>query len=122
MIRKRRLDLKLLQADVPRIIDCSKATVTNRERGHAAPQVGHMAAVVQFLGFNPLSTGSTTAERLVLHRKARGITQKEFARKIGVDPSTLAKWERGQRSPGGRFLGTIETILRPTASCVPTGP
>jgi transcriptional regulator with XRE-family HTH domain len=41
--------------------------------------------------------------------------QGESARRIGVDPSTLARWERGERQPTGallkraeRFLGTLE--------------
>lgn len=61
MIRKRRLDLKLLQADVAQIVSCSKATVTNWEKGHAAPRVGHMAGVTRFLGFNPFPKGATMA-------------------------------------------------------------
>jgi transcriptional regulator with XRE-family HTH domain len=31
------------------------------------------------------------AHRLVNHRKALGMTQKEFARQMGVDPSILAR-------------------------------
>jgi transcriptional regulator with XRE-family HTH domain len=73
-----------------------------------------MAKVVEFLGYNPLPTGATIAEQLVAHRKARGLTQKIFARELGIDPSTLAKWERGEREPKGRFrkhaLSTIATF------------
>ena len=45
----------------------------------------------------------------------RGITQKEAARRIGVDSGTLARWERGEREPTGahgaralRFLTSAE--------------
>jgi len=95
MIRKRRLDLGLRQTDVAEIVGCATMTVVNWEKGHTEfPQINHMAEVVQFLGFNPLEVGSSLAERLVNFRTAQGKTQKAFAGELGVDPSTLAKWER----------------------------
>ena len=108
MIRKRRLDLGLRQADVAEIVGCDKMTVVNWEKCHTAlPHIRHMAGVVQFLGFNPFSAGDTMAQRLGNHRKARGLTQKAFAAQLGVDQSTLAKWERGEREPTGGFLERI---------------
>ncbi|MDR3403532.1 MAG: helix-turn-helix transcriptional regulator [Chthoniobacter sp.] len=108
MIRKRRLDLGLRQADVAEIVGCDTMTVVNWEKGHSAlPQINHMAGVVEFLGFNPLPGGDTVAERLVNHRKVRGLTQKVFAAQLGVDQSTLAKWERGERKPIGLFLSAV---------------
>lgn len=107
MIRKRRLDLGLGQTEVAEIVGCSHATVTNWEKGHFTPQINHMAGVVKFLGFNPLPDGETMAERLVNHRKARGLIQKAFAAQLGVDQSTLAKWERGDRKPTGLFLSGV---------------
>ncbi len=113
-IRKRRLDLNLRQSDVAERIGCDQMSVVNWEKGHSTPRVIHMAKVVEFLGYNPLPTGATIAEQLVAHRKARGLTQKIFARELGIDPSTLAKWERGEREPKGRFrkhaLSTIATF------------
>ncbi len=34
------------------------------------------------------------------------------ARDLGVDPSTLAKWERGERVPTGRFSELVQDWLR----------
>jgi transcriptional regulator with XRE-family HTH domain len=50
------------------------------------------------LGYNPLAAGNSIAVRIVVHRKSCGLTQKQFADQVGVDPSTLAKWERGDGS------------------------
>jgi transcriptional regulator with XRE-family HTH domain len=36
-----------------------------------------------------------------------GISQKEAALDLGVDPSTLAKWERGESEPKGILLGRV---------------
>jgi len=51
-----------------------------------------------------LAEGKTWGERLVQQRTALGITQAEWARRIGVDQGTLAKWERGDREPKGEML------------------
>jgi transcriptional regulator with XRE-family HTH domain len=94
MIRKRRLDLALPQIDAAKMIGCDEMSIVNWEKGHRTPRVTHMAGVVEFLGFNPFQNRDNLAHRLVNYRKALGVTQKEFAGQLGVDPSTLARWER----------------------------
>jgi transcriptional regulator with XRE-family HTH domain len=106
-IRVRRLDLGLLQKEVAEIIGCDKMTIVNWEKNHAEPRINHMAGVVKFLGRDPFKPCDTLAQRLVNHRKAKGITQKDFARHLGVDQSTLARWERGERMPTKSILNRI---------------
>lgn len=113
-IRKRRLDLELRQIDVAKIIGCNELTVVNWERGHRTPRIEHMANIVQFLGHNPLPGGGTIAEKILAHRKSNGLTQEEFARQVGVDPSTLARWERGEREPKGEFRTLLPFISKPS--------
>jgi transcriptional regulator with XRE-family HTH domain len=60
-------------------------------------------AIIQFLGYNPLPPGRTWAERLVDGRSALALSRKESAKRIGVDPSTLARWEQGEREAAGVF-------------------
>jgi transcriptional regulator with XRE-family HTH domain len=128
MIRKRRLDLGLLQREATEQLGCDKMTIVNWERGHTTPQVAHMARVIAFLGFNPIDAGATIAERLVNFRKTRGITQKAFASRIGIDQGTLGKWKRGKRKPMGLFLSAVleamdEKVAQSVASAVlPTDP
>jgi len=38
--------------------------------------------------------------------------QKAFAARLGVDPGTLARWERGEREPKGSYVELVESILR----------
>jgi hypothetical protein len=40
------------------------------------------------------------------------LSQKESAGRIGVDPGTLAKWERREREPTGGFLELVKRILQ----------
>jgi transcriptional regulator with XRE-family HTH domain len=51
-IRKRRLDLGLLQKDVAKIIGCDQTTILNWEKGHTHPRANQMPEVVKFLGCN----------------------------------------------------------------------
>jgi len=42
---------------------------------------------------------NTLGERLLGFRRERGLSQAAFARSLGIDPGTLARWERGSRCP-----------------------
>lgn len=48
-IRKRRLDLGLLQKDVAKIIGCDETSVLNWEKGYNSPRSDKMASIERFL-------------------------------------------------------------------------
>src|SRR5205823_1575067 len=48
MIRKRRLDLGLLQREAAAQIGCDTDTVTNWEKGRSTPDLKHVAKIVEF--------------------------------------------------------------------------
>jgi len=76
----------------------------------AAPSrsVGHAPfSIIRFLSCDPLPEADGWGENLVRHRITLGISQKEAALDLGVDPSTLAKWERGESEPKGILLGRV---------------
>ena len=51
-------------------------------------------------------------EQLVRQRTTLGLSQKESAERLDVDPSTLAKWERAERKPTGVFLARVNRFLQ----------
>jgi DNA-binding XRE family transcriptional regulator len=53
------------------------------------------------LNFLDSATALDWADRLVQCRNIVGLSQSESAARIGVDPSALARWERGEREPKG---------------------
>jgi transcriptional regulator with XRE-family HTH domain len=110
-IRKRRLALKMLQKDVAEQIGVNKTSVFNWEANTSAPEIRYMPAIIDFLGYDPLRAAKSWGERLVRHRTTLGMTQKEAARRLGVDQGTLAKWERGEREPAGAFLVRVNGFL-----------
>jgi transcriptional regulator with XRE-family HTH domain len=110
-IRKRRLGLKLHQREVAEQLGVGTTSVLNWEGNWSRPEIRYMPAIIRFLGYDPLPAANTLAERLVRHRTGLGLSQKEAAGRIGVDASTLAKWERGEREPAGGFLERVERFL-----------
>jgi len=110
-IRKRRLDLGLFQSDLANILGVTESCVWNWESNTSSPHWRYLKPIVGFLGYDPWPPAEVIAERLVRYRWLRGWTQKAMAKRIGVDPSTLARWERGKREPSGDFLRRVKHVL-----------
>jgi transcriptional regulator with XRE-family HTH domain len=55
-LRKRRLDLGLLQREAAARIGCSVSAVNNWERNRTQPRVSLVPAIIAFLGCVPLET------------------------------------------------------------------
>lgn len=111
-LRRRRLVLKLLQRQVAERIGVDKASIYNWEGNRSKPAIEYMPAIVRFLGYNPLPPAESLAARLIQCRAVLGITQKRAAIQLGVDQGTLARWERGEREPTGRFAASVQSFLR----------
>jgi transcriptional regulator with XRE-family HTH domain len=111
-IRARRLDLKLLQKQVAEQIGVHELTITSWEGNATIPEIRHMPAIIQFLGYNPLPAASSLPERLVAARRAFGLSQRKMAARLGVDPATLMGWEAGRHQPTAKSLELIGRILR----------
>jgi transcriptional regulator with XRE-family HTH domain len=46
-------------------------------------------------------------DRIRRWRESQGITQAEMARRVGVHPSAVCKWESGEQDP---LLGNLEKV------------
>lgn len=101
----------MLQKGVAARIGVDKTTIFNWEANTASPETRYMPAIIEFLGYNPLPESKSPAEQLVRRRTTLGLSQAEAANCLGVDPGTLARWERGEREPRGACLGRVERFL-----------
>ena len=110
-LRKHRLDLSLHQVATGQRIGVCCSTVSLWEKGRSRPHLRHMPAIIEFLGYDPTPEAVNLSERLVRYRRGRGWTQDRFARKLCVDPTTLARWERGERVPRGDYRAKLEAVL-----------
>lgn len=106
------MDLGLLQKQVADIIGVTVSSVENWEKQRNSPALTYVPAIVRFLGYDPLPTAESIAEKLMHYRKSNGITQRALAAKIGVDPCTLSRWERAERIPIGAYRERVEALFR----------
>lgn len=111
-LRKRRLDLGLLQKDVARRLGVDTASVTNWEKNHNAPMLRRILRVIEFLGYVPFcGEGKRLGQYMVEMRRALTVHQEDLARQLDDDPSTLGRWERGAGKPLRQHLLKVEGFL-----------
>jgi transcriptional regulator with XRE-family HTH domain len=111
-IRKKRLDIGLLQSDVAERIGVSEATIYNWERNANSPQVHDIPAIILFLGYNPLPAAKSLGKKLLWARRKLGLTQRTMAERLGIDPTTLARLERGIGKQSRKQLEIANTAFR----------
>jgi transcriptional regulator with XRE-family HTH domain len=111
-LRKKRLDLKLLQKDVARIIGVDEASVHNWERDLRKPSIAIIPKILKFLGYVPfeITTGSLE-EKIKTQRRILGLSQKALAKRLKIDPGTLARLEKGKGRPTKEFLQTLSDFF-----------
>ncbi len=84
-----------------------------------------MSKVIDFLGYLPFEEPETLGEKIVCYRWLKGMTQKELARQLGVDPTTLALWESGERELSGacreHLISFIDSLTLPPSQDMSKG-
>ena len=98
------------------MIGVDETSVHNWEINKTRPVLRCVPALIRFLGYNPLLNPASIAEQLVQYRSMRGMHQDGLAALIGVNPSTLARWERGEREPSGKYRKKVDVVLRTATS------
>lgn len=107
-----RLDRGLWQKQVADAIGCSKASLLNWENGRAEPELRFLPAILRFLGYDPRPEPATFGGSLRVAREGAGLSEEALARRLGLDPGTLAAWERDEvRRPYPRIRRLFERWL-----------
>ena len=110
-IKKRRLELGLFQSGVAKFLGVNTSTVTNWEKHHSEPMLWVIPKVVEFLGYVPdLQPTQSLGQRIKAYRQCRGVSQKELAAQLDIDPATLGKWERDESRPCLKFKNILNNI------------
>ena len=105
------MDLELLQREVAERIGCSKAALLMWEKGRSSPEIRFWPGIFRFLGYDPTSEPQSSAELLLAARRLRGWSQKRLAQFLGVDPTSVSRWELGLGRPE-QYLGKKLLELR----------
>ncbi|MBL0142057.1 MAG: transcriptional regulator [Betaproteobacteria bacterium] len=110
-LRKRRQELGLTQAEVASKLGVSPFTVLNLENDRRKPTIAVVAALVHWLGYDPLPAPTTLRERMHAARRENGWTVREAAIRLGVDPATWGSWERSSRVPWKNYEDRLKAFL-----------
>jgi transcriptional regulator with XRE-family HTH domain len=111
-LKSRRLDLGLRQKDLARRLGTSLFNIWNWERNVTGPSLRFLPRIVKFLGYSPLDASDLTlGQQILTYRRFHGLRQEDLARQLGVDPSTLASWEKGSHDPMGKHRKSLEILL-----------
>ena len=90
-LRKKRLDLNLSQPQVAKIINVTTDSITNWELNRNNPELKYIPQIISFLEYTP----TIEKNEIKRYRIEKGITQKELAIILKIDPTTLSRIEKG---------------------------
>ena len=94
-IRNERLNLGLLQREVAEIIGVPEGAVQQWESNGYEPRMKYWPGIISFLGYEPISSPQTTAERIKVIRRRLGLTSRNLAKRLRADPGAITRWEAG---------------------------
>jgi len=103
-LRARRLDLKLHQREVAALLSVNEASVWTWENNRTKPELRFIPRITEFLGYSPFTLSHSIGERLRNCRLRMGLSQKELAKMLEVNESSIRNWESGRTHPTGRYL------------------
>jgi transcriptional regulator with XRE-family HTH domain len=63
-----------------------------------------------------VATHAATSSLLTAVRRANGLSLRDIAQRVGVNPTTVLRWERGERVPGAVNARALERALGLPAS------
>lgn len=92
-LEKRRHELDLFQKDVAALLEVDAWTVCNWEKDRTYPPIRYFPKIMDFLGYDPFPAPRSLSERFVARRRRLVLSQKQLARRMGVDEGTRATWE-----------------------------
>ena len=106
-LRKKRLDLNLSQPQVAKLINVTPDTITNWELNRNTPELSYIPKIISFLGYTP-----EIIENLIKkYRIEKGMSQKEMAKILEIDPITLSRIESGSEKISRKVMMKLDVML-----------
>lgn len=111
-LRKRRLQLGLLQKEVANDLRIGLWTYITWETDKANPVISQWPGIIAFLGYDPHSKPNSLPEMLFCARRQRGLTLRQMAARLNVNLSTYERWEQGKGRPTAERLDRVIDLIR----------
>jgi DNA-binding XRE family transcriptional regulator len=109
-IRKKRMDLGLLQREVAEIIGVTESSIWNWKHG-TEPELHYNPKIIEFLGYIPFDCPDDTVGSLAWYKRAMGMNLDYLGEAMGRDPEQLSDWLSGQHHPFKKNREKIERFL-----------
>lgn len=118
-LAQRRVEAGLTQAEVAEAVGVSQRVVSYWERGERRPSRHAARLLDRLFGLTPpapapadaaravVEANRVTAARIRRRREARGWSQADLARAVGLDHSAVSRLESGDRTPRLETLAAI---------------
>lgn len=114
--RERRWSRGLEQWEAADEIGVSVATYRNWEVNRSVPTVKHLPGAIAFLGFDWRVATDDFGGRVRAARTRCGFSIRQLAATLGIDPSTLARWESNEGLPSAALRAVIDDWLARNAT------
>lgn len=92
-LRRRRLELGLLQREAPGTIGIVHSAYLNWELDRVDPEIRYWPALIHFLGYDPQPEPETIGEWIATQRRRAGLARGRLAQLVGWDTSTIGMYE-----------------------------
>ena len=104
--------MKLTKRQLSINLNVSDITIYLWEKNKVQPSLAQIPKIIAFLGRDPFEKeAENLGDKIREYRRVHGLSQKKLARQLGVDPTTLAGWERGEHRPTNKLLDKINSAF-----------
>jgi transcriptional regulator with XRE-family HTH domain len=111
-IKCRRLDLKLSKRQLSLKLNVSDVTIYLWEKNRVRPSLAQIPKIIDFVGCDPYwKKSENLGDKIREYRRVHGLSQKKFAEQMGVDPTSLAAWERGEHRVSERLIERLDAFI-----------
>jgi transcriptional regulator with XRE-family HTH domain len=101
--------LKLTKRQLSLRLNVSDVTIYLWEKNRVKPSLAQIPKIIGFLGRDPFEKETENlGDKIREHRRVHGLTQKKLSEQLGIDPATLASWEKGEHRPTKRLINHMK--------------
>lgn len=111
-IRKKRIELDLMQKDVGEEIGVTEECIGLWERSIVEPTVEYFPLIIKFLGYFPWDIETDTLPgKIKRYRYMHGLSSKALGDILNVHPTTAWAWEKEGTIPWRKTLKRLNEML-----------
>jgi len=110
-LRRKRLDLGLLQRELAQQLGIAEASIWQWENNRTKPKIHLIPGIYDFLGYAPYEVPAQFADWLRQVRMGLGLSRRKLAAKLGMDVTTIDRWERGRGQPTADPRARLRRLL-----------